>query len=477
MGVQVPPLAVDSTLSYGRKDVIQSQLKNILPRCCSSSPTMKVLIEPLSPVQQKISFEIPPERVGEEVEKAYRALQHKARLKGFRAGKVPRPLLERHFGEQVAAEVSSLLVEESYTKALEEHLLPVVTRPHIVAEKLVLGQPFRYSATVEVRPDITVAHYEGIEVEKQVRTVEEQEVERALTQLAESFAQLHPVMDRDRVEGGDVVRLDYTAFRNGKPVRGLQGKGRLVEMGTEAVFPGFQERLLGVRRGETVEFSLALPAPGDASGGPDTLTTFRVTVQDVAWKEVPPLDDEFAKDHGECATLPELREKVRRNLQLAAERRAENGMEDALIGQLLSRNPFEVPPSLVQEQTQRMLIEAGIQQPGGDPAASEALLPESLREEITARARRQVQTVLLLDALAQQLGCSVSDEEVRQRIAEVVAAAGVERRQQIEAFYAKSENWRALQNRLLHEKALQLVVDKAKITTVERGVAGEEEKD
>src|SRR5213593_166095 len=180
MGVQVPPLAVDSTLSYGRKGVIQSQLKNIFPRCCSSSPTMKVLIEPLSPVQKKISFEIPLERVGEEVEKAYRALQHKARLKGFRAGKVPRPLLERHFGEQVAAEVSSLLVEESYAKALEEHLLPVVTRPQIVTEKLTPGQPFRYSATVEVRPDITVADYEGITVEKRVQKVGEREIDTAL---------------------------------------------------------------------------------------------------------------------------------------------------------------------------------------------------------------------------------------------------------------------------------------------------------
>src|SRR2546427_2122520 len=282
MGVQVPPLAVDSTLSYGRKDVIQSQLKNILPRCCSSSPTMKVLIEPLSPVQQKISFEIPPERVGEEVEKAYRALQHKARLKGFRAGKAPRPLLERHFGEQVAAEVSSLLVEESYSQALEEHLLPVVTRPQIVTEKLIPGQPFRYSATVEVRPDITVADYEGLTVEKRVQQVREQDIDNALSHLAESFAQLHPVTDRDHVDHGDVVRLDYTAFLNGKPIPGLQGKDRLVEIGKENVFPGFQERLLGMRRGATAEIAPAFSQSADSPDTPAPVATFRVTVHDIA---------------------------------------------------------------------------------------------------------------------------------------------------------------------------------------------------
>ncbi|MBI3300531.1 MAG: trigger factor [Deltaproteobacteria bacterium] len=438
---------------------------------------MKVTIEPLSLVQKKITFEIPSERVGEEIEKAYRTFQHSARVKGFRAGKAPRPLLERHFGERVAAEVSSLLVEESYAKALEEHPLQVVARPHIVAEKLVLGQPFRYSATVEVRPDITVTDYEGIEVEKQVRTVEEQEIDSALTRLAESFAQLHPVTDRDRVEQGDVVRLDYTAFVNGRPVPGLQGKGRLVEMEKENVFPGFQEHLLGARQGATTEFSLLLPEPEGPAGGSGRLATFRVTVHELARKEVPPLDDEFAKDHGECATLAELREKVCRSLQQAVDRHAESQMEDELLTQLLSRNPFEVPPSLVQEQEQRLLIEAGVLRPGGDPAAAAATLPESLREEFAARARRQVQVALLLDALAKQLDLSVSEEELDQRIAEFVAATGVERQQQLEAFYARAENRRALHSRLLHEKALRFIVDKARIKAVERGVAGEGEKD
>jgi trigger factor len=446
---------------------------------------MKVTIEPISPIQKKLNFEIPPDRVEEEIEKAYRLFQHRARVKGFRAGKAPRPLLERHFGEQVATEVSARLVEESYTKALAEHSLPVVTRPYVVAEKLVPGQPFRYSATVEVRPDITVVDYEGVEVEKQVRKVEEQEIESALGRLAESFAQLHPVTDRDQVEHGDVVRVDYAAFVNGKPIPGLQEKGRLVEMGQENVFPGFQEHLLGMRQGATAEFSLAFPEPGESSSGPVRLATFRVSVHELATKEVPPLDDEFAKDHGECATLAELRDKISHNLQQAIERQADSQVEDSLITHLLSRNPFEVPPSLVREQTHRLLREAGILRPGDDPAAREAALAESLREEFTARAQRQIRTALVLDALAKQLALAVSEEDVRQRIAELAVASGVERQQQIEAFYARPENRQPLEQRLLHEKALRFVVDKARIKTVERdgageearGVAGEEEKD
>ena len=166
---------------------------------------MKVSIESVDSVQRRLAFEIPAERVGQEVEKAYKTVQKQARLKGFRPGKVPRAVLEQYFGEQVVDDVSSLLVQESYPRAVEENELHVVTQPHITTEKLIPGQPFRYSATVEVRPAITIIGYEGIEVEKQLETVAEEEVESTLQRLTESFTQLHPVLDREQVEDGDVL--------------------------------------------------------------------------------------------------------------------------------------------------------------------------------------------------------------------------------------------------------------------------------
>ncbi|MGH7964298.1 MAG: trigger factor [Candidatus Binatia bacterium] len=438
---------------------------------------MKIDIESLSPVQKKINFEIPAERVREEMEKAYHTVQHRASLKGFRAGKVPRPLLERHFSEQVTSEVSSLLVEESYTQALEEHPLQVVTQPQIVAEKLVPGQPFRYSAAIEVKPEIVITNYEGIEAEKQIRTVEDKEVESALAQLAESFAQLQPITDRDQVERDDVVTIESTGLINGRPIPALQGKNRLVQVGQEAVLPGFTERLLGARKGETLQFSLPLPESEESSGAGERLVDFRVTVHDLARKEIPLLDDEFAKDHGECETLAELREKVRHNLQQAADRRTQSQLEDALMTQLLIRNPFEVPPSLVREQVQHLLAEAGLRRPGEDREINVDMLPEALREEVTTRARRQLQTTFLLDALAKHLGLSVPEDELQQRIDELATSVGVERQAQVAAYYASAEHRRALQNRLLHEKGFRAIVDAAKITTVERAVAGAEESD
>jgi trigger factor len=440
---------------------------------------MNVHIESLDAVQKKLTFEIPSDRVKEEIEKVYRTFQRTAQVKGFRAGKVPRPVLERHFGEQVASEVSAHLIEESYIKALQEHSLQVVADPHIVPEKLVSGQSFRYSATVELRPDITVKDYEGVEVEKTVRKVTDEEVEKSLAQIAESFAQLPPIIDRDQVENGDVVTIDYAASSDGRPLSDLQGKGRFIEIGKEVIFPGFQEKLIGAHKGETVQFSLPFPQQSEApqeQAPSERLAAFRVTVHDLARKELPILDDEFAKDHGECDTLAELREKIRANLQQHADRQGDNQLQDAVMTRLLEINPFEVPPTLVQEQLRRMLIDARIASPDINAETLASRLPEGLRDGFMSSARKQVQVAFLLEALAKQLELSIPDEEVQQQVNHIAENVGTDQQPQITAFYGREENRRVLRNRLLHEKALQLVVEKANVKVVEREVAGGEEK-
>ena len=429
---------------------------------------MKISIEELSPVQKKIAFEIPADQVQAGLERAYRTYQNHVRIKGFRARRVPRQVLERRFGEQIAAEVSSSLVEESLAKAIEEHELAIVTKPQIVTERLVAGNPFCYSATVETRPEVKNVDYEEIEVEKVIPSVEEKEIDESLARLAESLAQLHPVTDRDRVESGDVITLDYRAAQNGQSIPGLEGKGRLVEMGKESLLPGFQEQLVGIQKGQTVEFSLPLPQGSQERGSDQQeiiTANFRVTIHDIAQKEVPLLDDEFAKDHGECDTLEELRAKVRDNMEQMAERRAEGQMYDAVLSQMLNKNPFEVPPGLIREQAQQLFVESGMQGQG-NVTFDDPTIPEAIREDFSQRAKRQIETTLLLDALVEQLGVTSTEEEVDLKI-EGFGAASVEHRQQIEARYADPTNRQMLKGRLLREKALQAVVEKAHIQTVQ----------
>ena len=344
---------------------------------------------------------------------------------------------------------------------------------------MVAGNPFCYSATVETKPEVANVDYEGIAVDKVISSVAEKDVDESLARLAESFAQLHPVTDRDQAELGDVVTLDYRAGQHGRAIPGLEGKGRLVELGKESFLPGFQEQLIGIKKGQTVEFSLPLPqGPQETDSDQQEAiptATFHVTIHDIAQKEVPLLDDEFAKDHGECDTLEELRTKIRDNMERMAERTAEGQMHDAVLSQVLNKNPFEVPPGLIREQAQQLFVESGMQG-RGNASFDDPAIPEAIREDFSQRAKRQIETTLLLDALVEQLAISSTEDEVDLKI-EDFGAASVEQRQQIEAFYADPTNRQMLQGRLRREKALQAVVGKAHIRVVQEDVAGAEEND
>ncbi len=437
---------------------------------------MKISVVEISSVQRRIEVEFPPERVQEELEKSYRGLQQRVRIKGFRAGKVPRVVLEHHFCEQVAEEVGNRLVEESYSKILDQHALSTVAQPQIVAEKVVPGQAFHYSAVVEVKPEVTMHDYEGLEVEREQVQVEEEEVVGVLDRLREALAQVHPVIDRDWVEKGDTVTLDYSGFLDGQSVAGLRRENQAVDVGSRTFFPEFEERLVGVRKGMPSEFALKYPVEGGAAELASKTITFRVTVKEIGTKELPSLDDEFAKDHGECETLAELQEKIQADLRAAAERRAEARLREDLLEQLIVRNPISIPESLVERQFQRLVTELRVSQGLGSRTQGEMALPREIQEELLSRARRQVQSSLLLDALARQESIVVSDTEVDGRLAEIIASSG-EHQRQVHAYYEQEENRQALRVRLLQEKALGVVVDRAKIKTIDKNVASSQEKD
>jgi trigger factor len=204
---------------------------------------------------------------------------------------------------------------------------------------------------------------------------------------------------------------------------------------------------------------------------PGRYADFRVSIHDLLQKDVPQLDNEFAKDHGECETLEDLREKIKKNLQQALDRRSEAQLEEAILNQLVEKNSFEIPPTLVREQERRMLIEAGVLRPDEDLSVEQTTLSKTLKEEISARAQRQVKSALLLDALAKQLGVFISEEEVQKRIEDIIATSSIERRQQIQTLYEHQENRSNLKRRLQQEKALRLVIEKARIQIVEKNIS------
>jgi trigger factor len=425
---------------------------------------MQVTVEDLSPIKKKIGIALPPEEVQAKIDAAYRGLSQRARIKGFRPGKVPRQVLERYYGSQVESEVIGELIQDSYARALEERQLRAVARPEIVAEEVRPTEGLRYSATIEIKPEVSIEGYDKLAVERTVAPVSEEAIDAQLERLRQSLAQMVPVEDRDVVESGDLVELNYTGVVEGRALPGAAAQNRVVEVGSETFPPPFEEKLIGLKRGESAHIAVPYPPHHHSQEVAGKTVTFRVEVKEIGRKELPALDDEFAKDHGECGSLAELRDKIRQGLVASAEREADEQLRIALVKQLVERTPLDVPDALVTQRFDAMAREVGVHgaESGGN-AELDAKLDE-IRTELRRRAREAVHSALVLERIALQEHIAASEAEVDERIAHVVRAAPRER-DRLAELYRHPEARREIAERLAQEKALTWLVEHATITT------------
>jgi trigger factor len=321
----------------------------------------RVTVEELTPVRRRLDVEIPAAEVQAELDRAFGLLGNRARLPGFRPGRAPRAILDRMFGAEVRREVLGRLVGDTFRNAVESHHLDVVGDPEIDAGTLTPGEALRYSATVDVRPVITLADVGGLEVRRPSASVPEEEIGRVLDNLRESVAQLRPIEDRTTVEAGDIVTVDVASRREGQePVR---REGVLLEAGGGTFPLALERQLVGQHRG--AHLSLRVPYPAEHPN-PDLAgktVEFEVDIRDLRAKELPLLDDDFARDHGRCESLEELRGRIRADLERQAASRADEAVREGVIDQVLARHSFEVPPSMVERRTHAIISSLDVRLP------------------------------------------------------------------------------------------------------------------
>ena len=428
--------------------------------------TLKVDVETVDSLRRRLAVEVSAEDVAAEIEKAYADLGRAAKVPGFRPGHVPRKVLERMFGDRVRADVFGKLIQQSFAEVIEQQQIAAVGQPEIVTEQAEPGAALRYSATVEVKPEIVADRYAGITVERPVVPVTDADVDTAIERLRQSLAQLLPIPERSDVQPGDVVTVDFEGHIDGR----LAGRGenRNVEIGSNGFPPEFDRALIGAQVGAEMEFDATYPEePGNAESRGKTVH-FRVRVQRLSQKELPGLDDEFAKDHGACATLQELRERARQQLHAEAVRVGDEAMRRALLDELAKRHDIPVPTAMVQRRTETLVEEVWLEwQQQRIRPKNESQAQARLRTELEPRAREQVKLGLLLEAIARQEGITVSEEDVEVRVAALAADAGTAG-DRVRALYQNPEARRQLSARILQGRAVDAVVARATITDVER---------
>ncbi len=424
---------------------------------------MKASVEEISSVKRKISVEIPEDQVVKEVDSFYKDLGKKAKIKGFRPGKVPRNILERYFKDYVKAEVIQRLIEESYPKALSETELQPVSPPAIDPGEFEGGKPFQYSAVIEVKPDIQLKGYEGLKLEGKKEEVKGEEVEERLKALQNLHANLSTISEARPIQAGDYVIVDYEAKVEGKPLEGGKAVDFTVEVGSGQFIPTFEEKLIGLRLEEEKEIEVSFPADYGYQKWAGKTVSFRVKIKEIKAKILPPLDDEFAKDLGDYSSLEELKARLKGEIEKEKALALEQQLKDRAVDQLLEANPFEVPESLVEEQTKAMVSDTKLRLAAqGVVLKNLGVSEEKLQGDYRDVARKQVKAFLILEKIASQEGITVSDEEGDNRLKEIS-----ERMHQpfdaVKRYYEKNGLLPEVKAGILRDKTLNFLLEKANV--------------
>lgn len=433
---------------------------------------MKTTIEKLENDRVAIEVEVDAERVEEALERAYRKVVRTLNVPGFRKGKVPRAVIERRFGVEILYEDAiDELLPVAYREALKEHALEPIDQPEIDIQEFQKGRPFRFKAEVQLKPTVTLGEYKGIELTKRKPRVTEADVDTVLRDLQEQHAQL-VVADRETVEQGDFVLIDFEGFIDGEPFSGGAAKGYVVEVGAGRMIAGFEEQLVGAKLGETTEVRVTFPEDyrSEELAGKEAL--FRVTVQEIKVKQLPELNDEFAQEVSEKESLAELRGLIRENLEKDAENRAMSALRDEAVQKVSEGASVHIPEVLIHREAHRMVHELS-HRLGYQGLTLEAYLEatertvEDLENEFRPDAERRVKAALVLDAVAEAEGIQVEESDVEARIDEYAAGLDEENAKAVRAYWQKEENREDLVSSIRTRKTIDFIVANARITEVE----------
>lgn len=430
---------------------------------------MNVNVEALSSVKKRLSFEVPAERVSQEIDKSFARIRKNAAIKGFRKGKVPQSMVEKYFADRMADDVLRSVVSDTLYKAMAEHRIFPVAEPVIDSGIPERGTVFTYTATVEVFPEIEPKGYDSLAVKKERFDLDEGVIDSRLEQMRQQNAQLVPAAEDHAAANGDFVTIDFTGYLDNEPFENGAGQDYDLELGSGRFIPGFEEQLLGMKSGEEKRFAVTFPEEYGFAPLAGKEAEFDVTVKGIRVKEVPELDDDFAKEMGEFETLADLRAKMVEVYEAQEKQRIEAQLRERVVHALVEVNDVELPETAVQRQLAILLQDAQnrlarqrmtLQMMGMDE--------DMFRRDYRVVAENQLRGSLLLAAVARKEGLTAGDEDIAEHV-RTVASQGGQDEERLAAFYRDNEGARDnLLAQLVEDKALVFIIGKATVTEVSK---------
>ncbi|UWP60591.1 trigger factor [Ruminococcus gauvreauii] len=385
---------------------------------------MSVQVENLEKNMAKLTIEVSAEELEKAIQGAYLKQKSKINMPGFRKGKAPRAMVEKMYGVGIFYEdAANALIPEAYSKAVDESGLDIVSQPSIDVVQLESGKPFVFTAEVAVKPEVTLGEYKGLEVPKAELEVSEEDIAAELKKEQEANSRIVDVDDR-AVENGDTVKLDFEGFVDGEAFAGGKGDDYPLVIGSNSFIPGFEEQLIGAKIGEPVEVNVTFPEEYQAEELAGKPAVFKCKVNKIEMKELPELDDDFAKDVSEFDTLEEYKADIKENLTKKKAEDAKRAKEDAAVEKAVENAQMEIPEPMLENQVNQMIDDFARRMQSQGLSMEQYVqitgsTPDMMREQMKPQAMQRIQSRLVLEKIAEAENIQIADERLDEEIAKM----------------------------------------------------------
>lgn len=382
---------------------------------------MSVQVEKLEKNMAKLTIEVSSEEFEKAIAKAYKKSKNKISMPGFRKGKAPRAMIEKMYGKGVFYEdAANSIIPDAYADAAKESELEIVAQPEIDVTQIESGKPFIFTATVALKPEVTLGEYKGIEVEKKEVEVTDEEVDTEINRVRESNARMIDIDDR-AAQDGDTVVIDFDGYVDGKQFEGGKAEDYSLVLGSHSFIDNFEEQLEGKNIGEDVTVNVTFPENYQAEELQGKPAEFKVKIKEIKVKELPELDDDFAQDVSNFDTIAEYKEDLKKKLAENKEEALKREREETVIGKIIENAQMDIPEQMVEAQTRQMTQEFAQRLSSQGLSIDQymqftGLTPQKMIEELKPQALKRIQSRLVLEAVVAAENIETSEDELNKEI-------------------------------------------------------------
>lgn len=412
----------------------------------------------------KLTFNVPAEQFDEGMKKVYAKTAKYFNIPGFRKGKAPMALVERTYGPQIFYEDTfNEIVPEIFEKEISENKLEVVSKPEIDIVQMGKGQELIFTAVVQVKPEVKLGKYKGIALEKVEYNVADEDIEHELDHMADKNSRLVTI-ENEPVAEKDIAVIDFEGFVDGVPFEGGKAENHELEIGSKTFIPGFEDQVIGMKVDEEKDINVKFPEEYFSAELAGKDAVFKVKLHEIKRKELPTLDDEFAKDVSEFDTIAELKNSIQEKLETENANKAKYETEENAIQKVCDATEIDIPSGMVDTEIDNMLkdIETRLSYQGLNMKQYLQMIgktEEDMRKEYEEQAKKSVKSRLVLEAIVNAEKLEATDEEVAEKVKEMAENYG----RKAEDLMNNEHLINYIKDSMKAEKAIKFVVENAKI--------------